>query len=230
MRRTTKLAGVAVAVATAAGLAPTVGFTHPMPSSQEPAATTSVSFQHLRSGATGPRVVRVQTALRSLGYTIAVDGRFGPETLSRVRAFQAARGLRVDGIVGPITWAALGLNGSAAPVAPAAPAAPAAGGSYVHPNATVEQWHDDALAAGWPESDWRRLSCIIQRESGGVARAKNPYSSALGLLQIMWSVHGSWIGGSSSQLYDGPTNLRVGRQVFTRAGGWSPWNSTINGC
>jgi hypothetical protein len=115
------------------------------------------------------------------------------------------------------------------PATPATPTAPATGG-YVHPNANVERWHAAALAAGWPESDWRRLSCIIQRESNGIPTAKNPNSSAMGLLQIMWSVHASWIGGSSSQLYDGPTNLRLGRQLYTRAGGWSPWNSTVNGC
>ena len=220
MRRAITLA-IAVIVATAAGLTPTAQLAH---AHATPAPTTSATFQDLRVGATGPRVEQVQSALLALGYTIGVDGRFGPVTLSRVRAFQESRGLRVDGIVGPITWRALGLDGSATPAPPAAPA-----GSYVHPSADVERWHDDAIAAGWPDSDWRRLSCIIQRESRGVPSATNP-SSAMGLLQIMWSVHGSWIGGSSSQLLDGPTNLRLGRQLFTRAGGWSPWNSTINGC
>ena len=96
--------------------------------------------------------------------------------------------------------------------------------------ANVERWHDDALAAGWTDSQWTRLSCIMQRESGGIPTAKNPRSSAMGLLQIMWSAHSRWIGGSSSQLYDGPTNLRLGRQLFDRAGGWSPWISTSSRC
>src|SRR5688500_4519913 len=112
MRRAITLA-IAVTAATAAGLTPTAQLAH-----ATPAPVASATFEHLRVGATGPRVEQVQVALRALGYSIGVDGRFGPVTVSRVRAFQESRDLRVDGIVGPVTWRALGLDGTAAPAAP----------------------------------------------------------------------------------------------------------------
>jgi hypothetical protein len=69
----------------------------------------------LQWGSAGESVVEVQTRLIALGYTLgAVDGEFGPRTDAAVRQFQADRGLDVDGIVGPYTWAA--LEGDAEPV------------------------------------------------------------------------------------------------------------------
>lgn len=53
------------------------------------------------------RVVILQHRLSVLGYTLDVDGLFGPITQSQVQAFQAANSLVVDGIVGPLTWTAL---------------------------------------------------------------------------------------------------------------------------
>jgi peptidoglycan hydrolase-like protein with peptidoglycan-binding domain len=40
------------------------------------------------------------------GWTIGVDGEFGPQSEEVARAFQAEKGLGVDGYVGPETWAA----------------------------------------------------------------------------------------------------------------------------
>jgi peptidoglycan hydrolase-like protein with peptidoglycan-binding domain len=40
-------------------------------------------------------------------YSSAIDGFFGNVTLQAVKAFQANKGLIVDGVVGPQTWAAI---------------------------------------------------------------------------------------------------------------------------
>ena len=56
----------------------------------------------IRHGSTG-QYVKVGYDLGSYG----ADGKFGAKTEAAVRLFQSARGLKVDGIVGPATWAAL---------------------------------------------------------------------------------------------------------------------------
>ena len=52
-------------------------------------------------------VQTLQYLLRARGHTVTVDGIFGPNTESAVRAFQQEKNLSVDGIVGPNTWSAL---------------------------------------------------------------------------------------------------------------------------
>ncbi|MFI7411217.1 protein kinase [Streptomyces sp. NPDC049627] len=61
-------------------------------------------------GDKGQRVVQVQCMLTRRGYSVGssgVDGEFGRATESAVKQFQSAKGLEVDGQVGPNTWAAL---------------------------------------------------------------------------------------------------------------------------
>jgi lysozyme len=67
----------------------------------------------LKAGANGKAVERLQRALTAAGHRTAVDGDFGPATKRAVKAFQAARGLTADGVVGPATWAALGVRAQA---------------------------------------------------------------------------------------------------------------------
>jgi peptidoglycan hydrolase-like protein with peptidoglycan-binding domain len=61
----------------------------------------------LRRGDRGEDVKALQRALRGLGYDLEIDGIFGRITLECVKSFQATHGLVRDGIVGPLTWAAL---------------------------------------------------------------------------------------------------------------------------
>lgn len=63
----------------------------------------------LRRGDSGPAVVDLQHRLVGAGSEISPPepGVFGDATEAAVRSFQAARGLRVDGICGPQTWASV---------------------------------------------------------------------------------------------------------------------------
>jgi peptidoglycan hydrolase-like protein with peptidoglycan-binding domain len=70
--------------------------------SPEPATTTEHAIV-LDFGSEGRQVKLLQEALGG----IKVDGVFGPETEAAVRQFQASRQLTVDGVVGPNTGAAL---------------------------------------------------------------------------------------------------------------------------
>lgn len=72
----------------------------------------------VRLGSRGVRVKRVQEALRAAGYRgdvlnrklLVVDGEYGPRTRRAVKRFQKAKRLFVDGVVGPDTYAALGIT------------------------------------------------------------------------------------------------------------------------
>jgi len=63
-------------------------------------------FEHT-SPALNDKVKTLQTALNQQGFSLIVDGRFDRETESAVRRFQHQHGLQDDGVVGPLTWAAL---------------------------------------------------------------------------------------------------------------------------
>lgn len=61
----------------------------------------------LRRGDRDSDVKVLQRALRSIGYDLEIDGIFGRITQECVKSFQGTHGLKRDGIVGPLTWAAL---------------------------------------------------------------------------------------------------------------------------
>lgn len=67
----------------------------------------------LRKGNEGELVKKLQTRLNELtGAALGVDGKFGAKTESAVIHLQELNNLHADGIVGPKTWAALGITES----------------------------------------------------------------------------------------------------------------------
>ena len=76
-------------------------------------------LKHMMSGSD---VKAAKDRLVELGYLYAsTHDTFGDDTLAAVKAFQTAKGLEVDGIVGPDTWAALFADAPDTPVTPDAP-------------------------------------------------------------------------------------------------------------
>ena len=68
-----------------------------------------------RRGSRGTNVATVQNVLKSQGFmsrSVNSTGFYGSITTRAVMNFQRARGLRVDGIVGPQTLRAMGLAGT----------------------------------------------------------------------------------------------------------------------
>lgn len=72
--------------------------------------TVNVELKVLKFGSIGGEVKSIQALLNGFGFRdqngawLAVDGIFGTKTQYAVKRYQAARGLKVDGIVGVETW------------------------------------------------------------------------------------------------------------------------------
>ena len=58
-------------------------------------------------GTKGPLAAAIQAALREAGYSLDIDGEFGPKTETVLWEYQKKNGLEVDGVAGPATYAKL---------------------------------------------------------------------------------------------------------------------------
>ena len=77
------------------------------------AILSTISLGLSKYGSTGNEVKQIQTKLKNWGYySGSIDGVFGSKTLQAVKKFQEKNGLKVDGIVGEKTLAALGISSS----------------------------------------------------------------------------------------------------------------------
>lgn len=96
----------------------------------------------------------------------------------------------------------------------------------------VSRWRYTAFSVGWKSSQWRKLSCLIKRESEGDPKAYNgndPHGGSRGLLQIN-GVHNTWLKNKgviryNSDLYIPWRNLRAAYLLY-KAQGWKAWTSS----
>ena len=152
----------------------------------------------LRLGSAGPGVIHLQVRLQELGFAPGPsDGSFGSATETAVILFQGSKGLLPDGIVGPITLAALALP--AAPVLTGAPAA--------------------AAFAGFDTSVYPGDSNM------GVWKAASPYGFAAYYLKSPCHHSASWMGRRPGLIAMGWNLLPV--YVGQQVAGVSPCTSTI---
>ena len=69
---------------------------------------SSTAYAKGRALQTGSHVTWIQQHLAAHGHATKVDGKYGPDTVAAVKAFQRQTGgLTADGEVGPKTWTAL---------------------------------------------------------------------------------------------------------------------------
>ncbi|MCM1043697.1 MAG: spore cortex-lytic enzyme [Corallococcus sp.] len=171
----------------------------------------------IKQGSRGDTVKKIQTKLKNWGYySGSVDGVFGAKTKSAVQLFQRRNGLKVDGIVGKATAAAMGITLSGSN---ASAGNQSTGGGKVS------------------NSDLYLMSCCIYGEARGES-----YSGkvAVGAVILNRVKHGSFPNSISGVIYqsgaftcvsDGQINLGTNDEC-TRAAqdamnGWDPTGGAI---
>lgn len=86
---------------------------------------------------------------------------------------------------------------------------------------SVEQWRP-LVAKYFPAGEVDRALCVMKHESGGNPNAKNPNSSARGLMQVLASLWAPAYGVSYEDLYAPTTNMSIARKIWDQQG-WGAW-------
>ena len=184
-------------------------------------AGAAPALVEVQRGEAGDPVKTVQSQLRNYGYSVVVDGEFGPQTDRAVRHFQKANGLLPDGVVGPLTSRALGVSQTvrATPLTaqPAPTPSPVASGASW---SKCPQWESTANYFGLPA----QFDAIMYRESRCNPDVTSNTGCCKGLLQIH-RIHlpkPECDAYTESDLFDPSKNLCVASVIYKRSG-MSPW-------
>ena len=84
---------------------------------------SALAYTKLKKGDSGAEVLAMQKALKSLGYTLSADGKYGAGTVNIVKQFQKKNGLTADGVAGNKTLSLLYSMAKGGPTPTAAPGA-----------------------------------------------------------------------------------------------------------
>ena len=173
------------------------------------AGKVAAAGELLRYGSRGESVRQVQSRLNKLGYWCGTaDGIFGVNTRSAVRRFQSAKGLSVDGIVGPKTYSALGISPSSS-----------------------------SSSGGYSSSDLYLLARCIYGESRGEPYVGQVAVAAVVLNRVKSAAFPNSISGVIYQPYaftcvsDGQLYLEPDQSAYNAArdamNGWDPTNGCL---
>ena len=173
------------------------------------AGMVAAAGELLRYGSRGESVRQVQSRLNKLGYWCGTaDGIFGVNTRSAVRRFQSAKGLSVDGIVGPKTYSALGISSSSS-----------------------------SSSGGYSSSDLYLLARCVYGESRGEPYVGQVAVAAVVLNRVKSAAFPNSISGVIYQPYaftcvsDGQLYLEPNQSAYNAArdamNGWDPTNGCL---
>lgn len=168
-----------------------------------------------KMGSRGAEVREIQTRLKRWGYLDgAVDGIYGTQTEKAVRYFQRKNGLAVDGIAGPATLRALGINSTSGTAS--------TGSSGV---------------GGYSDSDYRLLARIISAEARGESYEGQVAVGGVVLNRVKHSSFPNTIAGvvyqpgAFSAINDGQINQPVADSCYRAArdaiNGWDASGGAI---
>jgi peptidoglycan hydrolase-like protein with peptidoglycan-binding domain len=198
---------LAVAVAATAMLLPSAGIAQAATGGASSQGSTTGSSNSLSLGSTGSSVKQLQRKLR-----VRVSGYYGNETRSAVKHWQKRHGLKADGVAGPATLKALGIN--------------AAGASYstggASPSSTTSSPSDGDSGGGSNVKLPAVLKRIAKCESGGNPRAISKSGRYRGKYQFDQATWESAGGTGDPAAASESKQDKIALKLY-RARGTAPW-------